>query len=151
MAKDKQDRRKRVPFGVRKLTMNIDAGTQKRLAAEGKIPRWINDSDDRIRLAQEGGYSFVETDNIDIGDKAEKQEDRRRTRKLVGKHKDGTPKYAYLMAIDKEFYDEDQREKEDINKMVDDAIRAGRPKGVEPHGVSPSLGSIYVKNVEYNP
>ena len=151
MAKDRQDRRKRVPFGVRKLTMNVDAETKKRLEAEGKVPRWINDEDDKLTLAQEGWYEFVESDGIEVGDKGEKQEARRKVRKLLGKRKDGSPQYAYLMAIDREYYEEDQRAKEDVNMKVDEAIRAGKPKGLQSHGVGPSLGRTYVKNVEYNP
>ena len=153
MAKDRQDRRKRTPFGVRKKSMNLDRDTEKRLEAEGLVPRWVNDDDngERLRQAQEGDYDFIYAENVEVGDKKEKQEDRRKIRKLVGSNKDGSPKYAYLMAIRKEYYEEDQRAKEEINMKVDEAIRGGNPRGLEPLGVSPEKGRAFVKNIEYVP
>lgn len=143
-------RRKRTPFGVMRLKMSLDAETMKRLEAENKIPRWINDDDhgQRIMNAREGDYEFVESVG-QVGDKAVDAD--RRIRKLVGSHKDGSPKYAYLMAIPKEFYEEDQKAKEAVNQQVDDTIRAGSPKGSRPLNMAPDQGGTYVKDINYTP
>lgn len=154
MAKGRQDRKARVPFGVQRRKMTLDSSTESRMKAEGKVPRWINDEDhgNRLQAAQDGGYDFVQAAGTEaVGDAQEIQERDRRIRKLVGTHKDGSPKYAYLMAIDKGLYDEDQAEKEKRNQMVDQAIKGGNPSGLGHHGVSPDKGGSYVKNVDYNP
>jgi hypothetical protein len=128
--------------------MNIDDETQKKLGS--KVPRWINDTDTRVVDAQRGGYEFVEGD-VKTGDAAKQENKNRRIRKPVGKNKDGSTRYAYFMAIDKEFYEEDQKVKEATNMQVDNAIRGGQPQGVQPHGINPSQGQVSVKNIEYNP
>lgn len=154
MARGRQDRKARVPFGVQRRKMTLDSATEARLKAEGKVPRWINDDDhgSRLQAAQDGSYEFLMAEGTEVvGDAQETQERDRRIRKLVGTHKDGSPKYAFLMAIPKELYDEDQAAKEEKNKLVDQAIKGGSPSGLGHHGVSPDKGGSYVKNVDYNP
>lgn len=147
------DRRKRTPFGVPRLKMNLDDATMSRLQAEEKVPRWINDTDNRIAEAQSGDYEFVASDiaPIKTGDKEEVAEQDRRVRKIVGKHKDGSPLYSYLMAIPKEYYNEDQAEKEAMNRKVDEAIKGGSPSGLDHHNIAPGKGASYVKKVDYQP
>ena len=72
-------------------------------------------------------------------------------RKLVGKHKDGKPKYAYGMVIKKKYYQENQDKKEEVNKMVDDAIKGGNAPGTQAHNINPTHGGTNIKNVDYNP
>lgn len=147
------NRRQRTPFGVPRLKMSLDASTSERLRNEGKVPRWINDEDNRIWEAQQGDYEFVENDRepIKTGDAEEVQEQDRRVRKQVGKNRDGSPKYAYLMAIPEEYYEEDQQSKEERNQKVDQSIRGGNPPGLQHHGVDSAQGGQYVKNVDYKP
>ncbi|MHC4121796.1 MAG: hypothetical protein ACYSWO_30355, partial [Planctomycetota bacterium] len=98
------------------------------------VARWINDADGRIQEALAGGYNFVLPDearsvgateihqgNTDVGGKVSKVVSR------------GNPVIrAYLMKIEKEFYDEDQQEKERTNMKVDDALRGdGSGEGIE--------------------
>lgn len=144
------DRRKRNPLGVMRLKMNLDHQTMERLEAEDKVPRWINDSDTRIQDAMAGDYEFLNR-AVSTGDNQEAVEEDRRIRKVVGKHKDGSPMYAYLMAIPRDYYEEDQRAKEEQNQKVDQAIRGGNPHGLAPHNVSPNQGGAYVKSVDYKP
>ena len=149
----KSNRRQRTPFGVARLKMNLDPATMQRLKAEDKIPRWINDTGNRITAAREGDYEFVHDTKAPVrtGDNKEVQEQDRRIRMRVGKHEDGSPMYAYLMAIPAEFYQEDQDAKEERNKMVDTAIKGGQPNGLNHHGVDEQQGSTYVKNIKYEP
>ena len=144
----KEERIERVPFGVPKRKMNIDANTTKRL--NGRVPRWINDIDNRIAEAQAGGYEFIEGE-VKTGDAGKAADPDRRVRKLVGRNKDGSPRFAYLMAINEDFYKEDQAKKEETNMMVDTAVKGGNPTGLTHHGVAPSSGGVYVKNIDYQP
>lgn len=145
----RNERRKRNPLGVPRLKLNLDDDTMQRLKSEGKVPRWVNDTDTRIMDAQAGDYEFLTID-AKVGDKQEEVE-RQKISKVVGRNKDGSPMKAYLMAIPEEYYREDQQAKEEINKRVDDAIRGGNPSGLQHHGVDPNKGGAYVKNVDYKP
>ena len=154
MARGKQNRRERVPFGVPRRKMTLDRNTEAELKAAGKVPRWINDEDhgSRLEQAQDGGYEFIQAKGSEaVGEGKEVQERDRAIKKLVGTHKDGKPKYAYLMAIDEKYHKEDQAKKEATNAKVDEAIRGGNPTGLSHHGVSPDKGGTYVKNVDYTP
>ena len=146
-----EDRRKRTPFGVPRLKMTLDSATQAKLAAEGKVARWINDKDNRIREAQDGDYEFITSEGATTGDAEKVEETDRKIRKIAGKNKDGSPMYTYLMAIPEEYYREDQEAKEEINKKVDEAIKGGNPAGLTHHNVAPNQGASYVKKVDYQP
>jgi len=137
-------RKKRVPFGVPRHTLTVDEETRKKYESEEKVLRWFNDDDrGRIQRALDGGWEFV-TDEVKVGDDEEEQEVR--IKKRVGRDQ-----YAYLMAILKEWYDEDQLAKEEKNQMVDAAIRGGKPPGLDDHGVAKGSGGSYVKGVDYAP
>lgn len=148
-AETSESRRKRAPFGVPKKKLNLDDATMQRLKDDGLVPRWVNDVGSRIHEALAGDYNFVNNPNVKVGDTEESVD--ARIRKQVGTQKTGEPLYAYLMAIKKEFYDEDQEAKEEINKKVDHAIRGGNPTGLKHHGINPELGGSTVKNIDYQP
>ena len=101
------ERKQRVPLGV----------LRPKLAAKvrsGRVGRWLNDDGGRINDGLDGGYEF------------EKDKEGNKIRKTVGKRKDGSEIHAYLMSIDKTFYDEDQATKQaDINK-VEEQIFSGK-------------------------
>lgn len=150
--RQRADRTKRQPFGVMRQKLSVDQGTIESLKKRGMKPRWFNDDGSRVMDAINGGYEFVENhkDGIKLGTQETPAEDRR-IKVLVGKSKNGAPVYAYLMAIKLEFYEEDQAGKEKTNKLVDDAIRGGSPRGLSPHGVPEQLGGSSVKEVQYSP
>jgi len=153
-SRGRSNRRERIPFGGMKLKLSLDDNTKKRLKSQGLIPRWFNDEahGERLRLAQQAGYDFVTAEGTEqVGDSKNPQERDRRIKRIVGSNQDGSPKYAYLMAIPIEYYEEDKKAKEEVNKQVDDAIRGGEPQGVQHHGVDPSKGGTTVKNINYNP
>jgi hypothetical protein len=151
MTRGRQKRTDRIPFGVLRQKLNLDKATEARLKREKLVPRWINDDDfgQRIKDAQSGGYEFVTADGTEkIGDAKELQDSNKAIKKLVGTHRDGSSKIAYLMAIPEEFYNEDQAAKEEVNMRVDNAIRGGNPAGLKHHGVDPKHGSTYKKNIK---
>lgn len=147
------ERKERKPFGVPRRKMNLDDDTMARLKKANRVPRWINDTGMRIQNALDGGYEFVlDTDApIKTGDAQEVAEQDRKVKKQVGTQKNGDPLFAYLMAIQAKFYDEDQQTKEEVNAMVDQAIKAGHPRGLDNHNVNPAHGSSYVKGIDYKP
>ena len=137
-------------FGQRKMKMKLDSATEARLKSEGLRFRWVNDDEGRLDEAYQGDYDFLTADGTEqIG--IEATDKGRRMRKLVGKHKDGTPKYAYGMVIKEQYYQENQDKKEEVNKMVDEAIKGGTAPGTKKHGVDPSHGSTNIKEMNYNP
>jgi len=145
----KEERKKRVPMGVQRMSMDLDDSTKQRLKSEGKKSRWVNDEDTRIQQALDGGYDFVEMSREAISRGEEEQEDKR-IKMHVGKKSNGEGLTAYLMAIPIEFYNEDQRTKEEKNRQVDAAIRGGTID-VPHHGVGPAEGGIHAKHIKYKP
>jgi hypothetical protein len=149
----KKSRKQRVKFGDARLRMSIDPATAEKMKREGLVPRWVNDVKGRIPELQLRGYDFVRDPEKEI----QAGEDNKNTdmgsavSKIVGTNADGSPMRAYLMAQDKENYDEDQRLKEEINMKVDEAIRAGEPMGPNAASVNSKDGKTYAKNIEYQP
>ncbi len=78
---------------------------------------WMND-DGMVEEALESGYNFVHSssESNDVGTKE---------RRLVGKKEDGSPLYAYLMKIEQELWEADQKEIQDRCNRTDAAIRRG--------------------------
>lgn len=100
-----------------------------RLSVEGKDPnfeyRWVNDSDNNVAIRQEQGWELVTDQELKIGDKrvAEPQElGSGRTVSVGG----GVT--SLLMRIKKEWYDEDQKEKQ---KIVNDLEKSTKPDARE--------------------
>ena len=125
MRRPRRNKRKRTPFGVTSLKMDIDTETKERLKAEDKVPVWINDVDDRLEKAQRGDYEFVYAK--EVGGEEQSKTDAMSMR--VGTTKYGQEINAYLMAIPQEYYDEDQELKEERNKQVDASIKGGTSSG----------------------
>lgn len=127
-----EGRRRRVPLGV----------AMPKLAArvpEGMVGRWFNDVPGRIQRALDAGYEFISNDG-------ETQKGRKgASSMIVGTNAAGGPLYAYLMAIPKEFYEEDQKIKQEAVDEIDAAIRHGVPQQADekdrqqfynPHGIN---------------
>ena len=118
------ERPNRVPLGAPRLKLKVPERSDT-------VQRWINDNDNRLEDAQEGGYRFVgritdvgildvEPGNTDTGS---------RTSKVVGKKENGEPLRAYLMEVDRADYDEDQALKEAKLRETESAIRVGNLDG----------------------
>lgn len=94
-------RARRTPLGQRDI-LNFN-GTRD----PNKVYRVVNDIDGRIEDMRERGYELVQTDGALTQESISDQTQGKMCRKHVGQ---GV--YGYLMAIDKEFYLEDQAEKQ---------------------------------------
>ncbi len=126
-------RRARVPFSGHRTKLQLSDEDAKALSDAGWVPRWINDQDGRVQRAQAGGYEFVKPEEAtSIGQfSVVKPKGLDGKVSMIVSKGSATPITAYLMKIQKEFWVEDQDAKEEKNRRVDDALKAGRPGGVE--------------------
>ncbi len=141
-----ESRKERIPLGVHRSKMSVPSG----LVPDGYHGHWINDVDNRLMMAQQGGYDFVGNDgrykiggeiddvNSDLGNKISQIVDREK----------GTR--AYLMIIPQEYYDEDQAQKLESVNEVDNAIKQGGYKadGLEKNR---SYGDVKYDSQKYQP
>ena len=107
------NRPKRVPLGLR----NILTVEQR----PGYVRRWINDAEDRVQRAIDGGYAPV-TEPLKVGDPrsgADSQVGKTVSRSVGGGMK------AILMEIPEDLYREDQAEKQ---QRVDASEASLRPQ-----------------------
>lgn len=110
---DRPARTKRIPFGVARSKLGVT------LELPGYHLHWVNDTAGRIAEAQQGGYTFVEPK--EIGEAGQDSQ----VKRLVGTQEDGQAMYAYLMKLENEFYEEDQKINLKIADEFDNAIRRG--------------------------
>lgn len=123
--RDKADRQERIPFGVPRRQLNVNA-------RDGYVGRWFNDVDDRLQRARAAGYELRDDPNLKAGDTnvVDNTGLGSALSKNVGTKKDGTPMTAYYMELPKELYDADQKAKQEQIQLTEDAIRnVGDPTG----------------------
>jgi len=137
----KVQRRQRIPF----------SGNRRRLHVpdEDKDPnfeyRWINDDPGRIEAAKKGGWETVSKGDTTVGDPdvtTGNTDLGSATSLVVGKHESGAGKRAVLMRIPREWYDEDQAAKEEVNRATDEAITRGQAGG---QAVENAYGEVSLK------
>lgn len=111
-------RPKRVP-----VSQSRDVLSVKNLP-EDMVGRWVNDVSDRVLKFLEGSWEFVTDKGICVGERTvEASRDCGQTiRRLVGTGPHNEPVYAYLMAITKDLYNEDQARKQDEVDSVEEQI-----------------------------
>jgi hypothetical protein len=103
-------------------------GTRNRLTFKGLDPdyvyRVINDKDDRLKRAQDGGYEFVESQD-QLGDKmvAEATKMGSNVSKPVGHGVTG-----YLMRIKRDWYVEDQKTKQEQVNRTEQTMKPDKSK-----------------------
>lgn len=110
-----KSRNKRIPFGVPRSKLSVPN------PIEGYHLRWVNDIPGRLLAALEGGYSFVEPNEVGYEEDKENK-----VKRLVDRTDNGEPLYAYLMKLALEFYHEDKALKSGQLDQLDNAIRKGQ-------------------------
>jgi len=138
-----KDRKKRIPVGERRFRMSVD------FEIPGKKLRWFNDNwrrdPLRIQKALDGGYEFVTRDRVTVGEGVDRNSNLGTLVSApVGSNSDGTPITGFLMAIDEEFYEEDQKAKEKIVDDIDANIKRGTNQNTLGH-------DGYVDKIQYDP
>jgi len=121
-----RERKKRIPIG----TGNVLTAEQR----PGFVRRFVNDHDGRVERFIEAGYTPVLDANADTSSKNTSKPSLMGdvVRKAVG-----GGRHAVLMEIPKEWYDEDQAEKQ---KEVD-----AREGSMEPNTREGQVGSVVIK------
>jgi hypothetical protein len=124
-----REKRPRVAFSANRKRLQVDENFP------GFITRWFNDQDDRLQRAEAAGYAFVHRKEVgQVGDKDISNGNtdvNSRVSRVVGRTAQNAPIRAYFMKIPQAFYNEDQAKKEEPNRLVDDAIRAGKAGGAD--------------------
>lgn len=112
MAQDNKESIAKAPSG--RVKRNPVSGRNV-LTVQGKDPNYVyrvvNDDADRVARFLDGGYELVSEDSVKVGDT------RLSTPSAEGSVKQisvGGGKKGYVMRIRKEFYDEDQKAKQDF-------------------------------------
>lgn len=119
------NKRDRVPVGGLQQRLQLSEAEKKAFADKNRVVRWFNDQNGRLEAALQGGWTFVEPEDAkSVGAQQLHQENTDITGKVSKVvSRSGPPVRAYLMSINKEWYDEDQEGKEDRNRQVDQALR----------------------------
>jgi hypothetical protein len=85
------------------------------LTVQGKDPNYayriVNDEEDRIARFQDAGYELVADEDVTVGDKRVSKPTAEGTVKQISV---GGGKKAFLMRIRKDWYEEDQKAKQDF-------------------------------------
>lgn len=93
----------------------------------GYVGRWVNDEKDRIYRFLEAGWEFLTSHGVVIGDRTidtsteEGKSQGSVVSRRVGMTPEGRPLEAFLLVIEEEFYEDDQRLKQ---KRIDRAAKA---------------------------
>lgn len=129
-------KRQRIPFSANRKRLDVD-WVEKDFEKKW-VARWFNDQDGRVERAQAAGYALVKPEEVvGLGDSELHQGNtdlNAKVSKVVGRAEGNVPIRAYLLKIPREFYEEDQAEKEKVNARVDEAIRAGKAGGADIEG-----------------
>ena len=135
----------RVPFSGPKLRMQMSDQERKVFDTRGYVPRWINDQDGRLQRALSGGYDYVDPKYAtSIGSGALHAGNTSKDSRVSMVVSRGVPVItSYLMEIKKEFYDEDQKVKQDRNDLVDKTLEGGGAGGA-------AVENQYGKGVTYS-
>lgn len=117
--REETGRNSRVPLGVARAKLSVPV-------RPGYVRRWVNDSEGRLQMAEQGGYQFAVDQSLQIGapdvDNANRDLGARVSR-VVDK---STGQKAYLMEIKESFYAEDQATKAKKVAEKDNLIKTGK-------------------------
>lgn len=129
-----------MPLGVARSRLSV-AGRQ------GYVRRWINDSEGRLQMAQEGGYQFVQDDAVkQIGDPDIANENRDLGARVSRVVNQSTGQRAYLMEIKADYYEEDQAAKIAKVEETDRRIRKGKLEEVDESYIPDNGRGIQITN-----
>lgn len=126
-------RRERTPFSASRKRLEVryvDKDFENKFHAH-----WFNDQDGRVERAQEAGYEFVTPQEVvGVGERevhSGNTDLNSKVSRVVGRADGNQPIRAYLMKLQRDWYEEDQAKKQEANDLVDKAIRAGKAGGAE--------------------
>lgn len=95
------------------------------LTVTGKDPNYVyrivNDVGDRINMFKEAGYELVESDTVKVGDRRVNVASAEGSKAQVSVDKEGTK--AFVMRIPKDWYEEDQKAKQEHVNELEQSIK----------------------------
>lgn len=118
-SREETGRNSRVPLGVARAKLSVP--TRK-----GYVRRWVNDTEGRLQMAEQGGYQYATDQSLQIGAQDVDNTNRdlgARISRVVDK---STGQKAYLMEIKEDFYVEDQQAKAARIAETDRLIKTGK-------------------------
>lgn len=109
----RRDRRRRHDGTINRMAQfKLDIFDKGQLDTDNFVYRWVNDEDNRVKVAYNEDYDFVATDHIkDFNADVTNSESSERVRMLTGRDKNGNPTYSYLMQKPKDWWEADQEER----------------------------------------
>jgi|CryBogDrversion2_7_1035282.scaffolds.fasta_scaffold12597_3 hypothetical protein len=129
--------KKRIPMSTAQLKLSVPE-------IPGYHLHWMMGTPSRIAQAMKGGYTFVESDEVDVvntglADDASKNGNTdmgSRVSLVAGSDtgEDGKEQRLYLMKIPLEYWEEDQQALESKNEQIASTLRGGGDVGGNPNG-----------------
>lgn len=110
----KEERPNRIPVSGNRNIMTVSG-----IDTDKYVVRWVNDVDNRIRMFERGGWVKV-TEDVDIGDRTV---DSSNSKQSFATKYVGANVTAYLMKIRRDWYEEDQANKERAIKEKEEDLR----------------------------
>lgn len=124
-------RKERIKFGQPVQKLGLSQKQQDYFERRGEVVHWFNDEPGRLTQAEGQDYRFVTKDEIEAGgigkegDPTVVENVGERISRVVGTKDNGDPILSYLMAIPKEFYEDDQKAKSEKLLEKERAIMQG--------------------------
>lgn len=108
-----RERRRRRDGTINRMAQfKLDIFEKDQLDLDSYVYRWVNDEDNRVKMAYNDDYDFVPTANIkNYNADITNSESSERVRMLTGRDKNGNPTYSYLMAKPRDYWEADQEER----------------------------------------
>jgi hypothetical protein len=123
------DNKEAIAKAPRGRPQRVPVGTRNVLTVNGKDPNYeyriINDSGDRVQEFLDAGYELVEADSVRVGDK---RVNAAKAEGSVAQLSVGQGQKAFVVRIKKEWYEEDQRAKQ---QRVNDLEAATKAKALD--------------------
>jgi len=143
-ATKKRQRRRDVSLGDFKQRMTVPQEVKAWATENNKVLRWINDARAKIAYAQANDWDFVKYKGGEVGEVEQPADLGAMYSMIVGRDTTGQDIRAYLMCKERDWYEEDQTEKQKEVDEIDKAINAGTAHKQSQEGQ-------YVKDIKYEP
>lgn len=140
----RRKRRRDTSLGSYKQKMTLPTEVHEWAKKEDKVLRWVNDQRGKLHYAQANDWDFVKYQGGTVGE-VEQPENIGDCYSMVVGSDNGRDITAYLMAKNRDWYEDDQAEKQKDVDEIDRAIHEGT-------AANPSAEDAqYVKDIKYEP
>lgn len=131
LEKKRAERRKRVRVGQAMPKLGLSPEQEQYFNEKGEQYHWFNDTTGRLQLKESQDWRYVTQDELQaggigrVGDVTAREGLGDKVTRVVGTKDNGEPILAYLMAIPKEFYEDDQAAKSEGVIKKQEAMLSG--------------------------